>query len=64
VTQPAPAMKSYVKIVPWTSASAKRLGLVSLDEMSAALATAVESPAAGMKIVDVPAIRAMAKAFA
>jgi len=52
------------EIVPWTSAGAKRLGLVNLDEMIAALATAVENPAAGMKIVEVPAIRAIAKAFA
>jgi uncharacterized protein YbjT (DUF2867 family) len=49
--------------VPWTSDGAKRLGLVSLDEMIAALVNAVENPAAGVKIVDVPAIRAVAKAF-
>lgn len=41
----------------------ERLGLVRLDEMIAALTYAVENPAAGMKIVDVPAIRAIAKAF-
>ena len=51
------------EIVPWISAGAKRLGLVRLDEMIAALTYAVENPAAGMKIVDVPAIRAIAKAF-
>ena len=52
----------FAEIVPWTSDGAKRLGLVTLNEMTAALAHAVENPAAGMKIVDVPAIRAIAKA--
>jgi uncharacterized protein YbjT (DUF2867 family) len=45
------------EIVPWTSDGAKRLGLVSLRQMITALAHAVENPARGMKIIDVPAIR-------
>jgi uncharacterized protein YbjT (DUF2867 family) len=51
------------EMLPPTAEGAKRLGLVSLSEMTAALANAVENPAAGMKIVDVPAIRAIAKVF-
>ncbi len=51
------------EVVPWTSAGAKRLGLVSLSEMTAALANAVENPATGLRIVEVPAIREIAKAF-
>lgn len=51
------------EMLPPTSEGAKRLGLVSLSEMTTALADAVENPAAGMKIVDVPAIRAIAKVF-
>jgi nucleoside-diphosphate-sugar epimerase len=51
------------EIVPWTSNGAKRLGLVKLDEMIAALAHAVENPADDTKIVEVPAIREIAKTF-
>jgi len=51
------------EMLPATSGSAKRLGLVSLSEMTAAMVNAVENPAAGLKIVDVPAIRAVAKTF-
>jgi len=51
------------EMLPPTSEGAKRLGLVSLREMTAALTNAVENPAAGMKIVDVPAIRKIAKVF-
>jgi uncharacterized protein YbjT (DUF2867 family) len=45
------------EFIPWTSDGAKRLGLVSLRQMITALARAVENPAHGMKIVDVPEIR-------
>jgi uncharacterized protein YbjT (DUF2867 family) len=60
------ALAPFYKIaemVPAMSEGAKRLGLVRLDEMTAALANAVENPAAGMNIVDVPAIRRIAKTF-
>jgi uncharacterized protein YbjT (DUF2867 family) len=46
---------------PATSEGAKRLGLLRLDEMIAALAWTVENPAAGMKILAVPEIRAIAR---
>jgi uncharacterized protein YbjT (DUF2867 family) len=44
--------------LPFTRDGAKRLGLVTLSQMIAALVRAVESPASGTVIVDVPAIRA------
>jgi uncharacterized protein YbjT (DUF2867 family) len=43
---------------PPTAAGARRLGLVSLDQMVAALVRAVEQPADGVRIVEVPEIRA------
>ena len=43
--------------LPATRDSAKRLGLVSLRQMIAALVLAVEQPATGTAIVDVPRIR-------
>jgi uncharacterized protein YbjT (DUF2867 family) len=46
------------EITPGLSDGAKRLGLVTLEEMIAALVAAVENPAEGIKIVDVPGIRA------
>jgi uncharacterized protein YbjT (DUF2867 family) len=45
------------ELLPATAAGAKRLGLVRLHEMIAALAVAVENPATAIRIVDVPAIR-------
>ncbi len=44
--------------VPWTRAGARRLGLVTLAQMVAALVRAVEQPAGGLRIVEVPEIRA------
>jgi uncharacterized protein YbjT (DUF2867 family) len=38
--------------------SARRLGLVTIDQMVAALLRAVENPASGVRIVEVPEIRA------
>jgi nucleoside-diphosphate-sugar epimerase len=52
------------EIVPWTAEGARRLGLVNLDQMTAALTHAVENPAAGTKVVEVPAILAIARQFA
>ena len=43
--------------LPSTRESARRLGLVTLEQMVAALAKAVESPAAGVRVVEVPEIR-------
>lgn len=40
-----------------TRESARRLGLVTIDQMIAALVAAVESPASGTRILDVTAIR-------
>jgi uncharacterized protein YbjT (DUF2867 family) len=47
------------EILPPTSAGANRLGLVTLNNMVAALVHAVENPASGINIMDVPAIRAI-----
>lgn len=43
--------------IPGTRETALRLGLVTLEEMVAALVRSVESPADGMIILDVPSIR-------
>ncbi len=44
-----------------TREAALRLGLVSLDEMVAALAWAVENPADGVRVLEVPQIRALSR---
>jgi hypothetical protein len=44
--------------LPATRESARRLGLVTLAQMLAALVFAVEHPATGIRVVDVPGIRA------
>jgi uncharacterized protein YbjT (DUF2867 family) len=41
----------------WTREAARRLGLVSLAQMTAALVLAVENPAAGVRFAGVPEIR-------
>ncbi len=46
--------------VPATRASALRLGLVTVAQMVRALAAAVEQPARGVRVVEVPEIRATA----
>jgi uncharacterized protein YbjT (DUF2867 family) len=43
--------------LPATRATARRLGLVTLDQMAAAIVRAVENPASGIRIVEVPEIR-------
>ena len=43
---------------PRTRESARRLGLVTIDQMLAALVRAVENPPDGVRIVEVPQIRA------
>ena len=47
-----------MKHIPSTRESALRLGLVTLPQMLNALVSAVENPCHGIKIMDVPAIRA------
>lgn len=44
--------------IPSTREGARRLGLVTVTQMLNALAAAVDQPASGVKIVEVPAIRA------
>jgi len=106
VAQPAPVMKSYIKVraeceatisasgmnatfvrpwyvlgpghrwpmalipvyrwlerIPGTRESALRLGLVTIDEMAAALVYAIENPASGVRIISVPEIRSAAAAL-
>ncbi len=46
------------ELVAWTRAGARRLGLVTLDQMLRALVHAVENPVNGVRIVGVPEIRA------
>lgn len=43
--------------IPSTRESARRLGLVTLDQMVGALVRSVENPAQGVRILDVPGIR-------
>lgn len=51
-------------MVPGLSAAARRLGLVTIEEMTAALVHAVENPPAGIDIVEVPEIRSMIRKIA
>ena len=46
--------------IPATRETARRLGLVTLEEMVAALVRSVESPADGIRILEVPSIRSAA----
>ncbi|HKD11988.1 MAG TPA: NAD(P)H-binding protein [Thermoanaerobaculia bacterium] len=45
------------ELLPWTREAARRLGLVTLPQMAAALVKAVENPPTGVRIVAVPEIR-------
>jgi uncharacterized protein YbjT (DUF2867 family) len=47
-----------MELLPSTREGATRLGLVTLDQMVRALVHAVETPARGVRIVEVPQIRA------
>jgi uncharacterized protein YbjT (DUF2867 family) len=47
---------------PKTRESARRLGLVTIDQMIAALLWAVENPSTGVRVIEVPAIRDRAAA--
>ncbi len=46
--------------LPWTRDGARRLGLVTLEQMKLALLEAVENPCQGIRILEVPQIRASA----
>jgi len=50
--------------LPATSQSARRLGLVTLPQMVAALARAVETPPQGIRVLEVPDIRSTVAAAA
>lgn len=49
---------ALLRCIPATRSSAERLGFVTLPQMIAALARAVENPVRGVRVVEVPAIRA------
>jgi nucleoside-diphosphate-sugar epimerase len=49
---------AVLELVPATRESARRLGFVTLEQMTRALVWAVENPPRGVRILDVPAIRA------
>lgn len=46
-----------LEVLPATRERARRLGLVTLDQMVTALVRAVENPAQGVRVVEVPEIR-------
>jgi uncharacterized protein YbjT (DUF2867 family) len=46
-----------LELFPGTRESAQRLGLLTIDQMVAALVTAVEEPASGFRVLGVPEIR-------
>jgi nucleoside-diphosphate-sugar epimerase len=47
-----------MELLPFTRSGAQRLGLVRLEQMVLAMVAAVEAPAFGVRIVEVPGIRA------
>jgi len=49
---------ALLELIPGTRAGARRLGLVTRAQMTRALAGAVENPPQGIRVLDVPAIRA------
>ncbi len=55
-------MYKIAELLPPTREGARRLGLVTLEQMTSALLEAVENPARGTKVVEVPAIRSAAAA--
>jgi uncharacterized protein YbjT (DUF2867 family) len=52
-------MYKLMELLPSTREGATRLGLVTLEQMVRALVHAVETPAQGVRIVEVPEIRAV-----
>lgn len=57
---PAALLPAYwlCEVFPATRAGARRLGLVTIEEMVSALVLAVENPATGVRVLDVPQLRA------
>ncbi|HTS35028.1 MAG TPA: NAD(P)H-binding protein [Candidatus Solibacter sp.] len=53
-------MYKIAEVLPQTREGARRLGLVTLEQMTNALTFAVENPAQGKRVVSVPEIRAAA----
>jgi nucleoside-diphosphate-sugar epimerase len=53
---------ALARLIPGTRAGAQRLGLVTRGEMHADLLQAVEDPAPGVRVFDVPAIRRAGRA--
>jgi uncharacterized protein YbjT (DUF2867 family) len=53
-------MYKIAEFLPPTRDAARRLGLVTLEQMTTALLGAVENPVSGTKIMEVPAIRSLA----
>ena len=45
------------ELIPFMRESAQRLGLITLDQMIQALTAATETPALGIRTLDVPEIR-------
>src|SRR5262249_11815189 len=48
--------------LPSTAAGARRLGLISLAEMIAALVWAIEHPTDGVRVIEVPEMRRLGRA--
>jgi len=48
---------AILRLLPATRAGAERLGLVTLPQMTRALVAAIEQPANGVRVVEVPKIR-------
>jgi hypothetical protein len=51
-------MYKIAELLPVTREGALRLGLVTIEQMVTALLVAVENPARGVKVLNVPDIRA------
>jgi hypothetical protein len=52
-------MYKIAELLPQTREGARRLGLVTLEQMVTALLAAVENPAQGVRVVGVPEIRSV-----
>jgi hypothetical protein len=55
---------AFAERVPSMRATARRLGLVTLEQTVAALVFAVENPPEAERVIDVPAIREIGRAAA
>ena len=52
---------ALLEAIPSTRAGARRLGLITLEQMVAALLWAIENPPAASRVLDVPAIRLLGR---